>query len=133
MTNQKIEKIIKLEKKIRKLKQEHYNAFYINEAGEIMEKIIVLEDEQQDLINELSNKELDLLNERLNQKPQKKFIVKIYKKDTWIDNGIKNENWRLYKLFRTNTKQEAENIKNHWLKNNNENDYKIEIKETIKE
>lgn len=33
---------------------------YINEAGEIMEKIIVLEDEQQDLINELSDKELDL-------------------------------------------------------------------------
>lgn len=82
MTNQKIEKIIKLEKKIRKLKQEHCNALYINEAGEIMEKIIVLEDEQQDLINELSDKELDLLNERLNQKPQKKFIVKIYKKDT---------------------------------------------------
>ena len=60
MTNQKIEKIIKLEKKIRKLKQEHYNVLYINEAGEIMEKIIVLEDEQQDLINELSDKELDL-------------------------------------------------------------------------
>ena len=60
MTNQKIEKIIKLEKKIRKLKQEHYNALYINEAGKIMEKIIVLEDEQQDLINELSDKELDL-------------------------------------------------------------------------
>lgn len=76
MTNQKIEKIIKLEKKIRKLKQEHYNELYINEAGKIMEKIIVLEDEQQDLINELSDKELDLLNERLNQKPQKKFIVK---------------------------------------------------------
>ena len=53
MTNQKIEKI-------RKLKQEHYNALYINEAGKIMEKIIVLEDEQQDLINELSDKELDL-------------------------------------------------------------------------
>lgn len=133
MENKKIEKIIKMEKEIKELDEAINWEMDDKIANKMEKKLWKMKDKQQDLIDELSDNELDLLNKELNQKPQKKLIVKIYKKDCWIDNGIKNEKWDFTKLFYAKDEQEAEKIKNDWIKINNDNEYKIEINKVIGE